>query len=65
MRTPQPRNPLNPPCQGDFLGAPSLIREGWGGFVRQAWRTVAQAAVIGLWWPGGDLEVRACDVIEP
>ena len=26
-------NPLNPPYQGDFLGAPSMIRKGWGGFV--------------------------------
>ena len=26
-------NPLNPPCQGDFLGTPSLIREGRGGFL--------------------------------
>ncbi len=27
--------------------------------VRQAWRTGAQAPITGLWWPGGDLEVRA------
>ena len=45
------------------MATDAIIEELW--IVRQAWRTGARAPVIGLWWPGGDLEVRARDVIEP